>query len=59
MKHIRNRVLAGVVALVMLATAVITDSRPVLAEDKATSHAVETTNTATPLEKTGERVRVR
>lgn len=55
MKHIRNRVLAGVVALVMLATAVITDSRPVLAEDKATSHAVETTNTATPLEKTGEK----
>lgn len=54
MKHIRNRVLAGVVALVMLVTAVITDSRPVLAEDKASLHAVETTNTATPLEKTGE-----
>lgn len=55
MKHIRNRVLAGAVALVMLVTAVITDSRPVLAEDKATSHAVETTNTATPLEKTGQK----
>lgn len=55
MKHIRNRVLAGAVALVMLVTAIITDSRPVLAEDKATSHAVETTNTATPLEETEEK----
>ena len=55
MKHIRNRVLAGVVAFVMLITAVITDSRPVLAEDKASSHAVETTDTATPLEEPGER----
>ncbi|WP_019190180.1 hypothetical protein [Levyella massiliensis] len=55
MKHLRNRVLAGVVALVMLATAVITDSRPVLAEDKASSHAVETLDTAMPLEKTGEK----
>ena len=55
MKHIRNRVLAGAVALVMLVTAVITDSRPALAEDKASSYALETTNTATSLEKTGEK----
>lgn len=55
MKHLRNRVLAGAVALVMLATAVITDSRPVLAEDKASSYAVEMTDTATPLEEPGER----
>lgn len=54
MKHVRNRVLAGVIALVMLVTAVITDSRPVLAEDKASTYAVETTDTATPLEEPGE-----
>ena len=55
MKHLRNRVLAGVVALVMLITAVITDSRPVLAEDKASSHTVETTDTPMPVEETGEK----
>lgn len=55
MKHIRNRVLAGAVALVMLVTAVITDSRPVLAEDKASSHAVETTDTAMPVEEMGQK----
>ena len=55
MKHLRNRVLAGAVALVMLVTAVITDSRPVLAEDKASSHAVETLDTAMPVEETGEK----
>ena len=55
MKHIRNRVLAGAVALVMLVTAVITDSRPVLAEDKASSHAVETTDTAMLLEEPNEK----
>ena len=55
MKHIRNRVLAGVVAFVMLITAVITDSCPVLAEDKAPSHAVETTDTAMLLEEPNEK----
>lgn len=55
MKHLRNRVLAGVVAFVMLITAVITDSCPVLAEDKAPSHAVETTDTAMLLEEPNEK----
>ena len=55
MKHIRNRVLAGIVAFVMLATAIITDSRPVLAEDKASSHTVETTDTAMLLEEPKEK----
>lgn len=55
MKHIRNRVLASIVAFVMLATAIITDSCPVLAEDKASSHTVETTDTLMPLENPGEK----